>query len=318
MGKKGVFKKPARKLTRVACLPDWARTCGISVEEWEDGTKPQRQQWRRNFQYVPAAGSPEASGDDSPSDTCDGGEVIGMEHKVFYQQYSICGLDLSVAREALLLHRWEDAHCLRKLMEILEAGHGNMTLKTFFMSELNLGRLYLEWPTLLHANKEFRACLLYPQSEQWTDLDMTNAHCYICLYLSGLVGLRLPALLDYIDQKKIYREVLTEQGVCDRDAKQLWLSLLNSGTVGGWRHKVRQAAPGLKVSFDGAGLGTHLKELRKEIVSLRSRIFETRPWAKIFQDMEAQNIKDTRHQRGINPWLAKPLVRSCVFAIHNG
>ena len=296
--KPGVRKKPAARVpTRMPSLPEWAGANGISAQRWSEASRQQKERWRYKFLYEAAAG---VASDSGSEESAAAAEVIPL-HGPAYREYCISGLDLSVAQEALSLHRWEDDHCLRRLLDILEKGKGSMTFMTFFSSMLDRGRLFSAWPTPLHANKEFRACLLYPQAEQWTDLDMTNAHCYICLYLAGVVGLTLPALVDYIDRKSHWRAMLTKQGVNDRDAKQLWLSLLNSGTVAGWRHKLRRAAPGMQVNLSAEGLGTHLTELRTEIVELRSLVLETEPWTRICKDMAAENKSNSRHRKKEEP-----------------
>ena len=104
MGKKGVIKKPARKPTRVPCVPDWAVSHGITAAQWEQADRNQRERWRCSFLYV--YGSEGSGGEEGPR----------PEHGPDFREYSICDLDLSVAREAVVLHRWEDGHCLEKLM----------------------------------------------------------------------------------------------------------------------------------------------------------------------------------------------------------
>ena len=299
MGKKPVLKKPARQPTRVPCLPPWASVQGISAEAWQEADRQQKERWRWQYLYEDDSGESDDEAESRPL------------HGPNYREYRISGLDLSVASDALNLHKWKDEHCLRKVIDLLEQGGGGMTFMTFFSRVVNRGRLYLEWPTPLHVNKEFRACLLYPTREHWTDLDMTNAHCYICLYLAVLVGLTMPALLDYIAQRRTYRNILTRQGVSDAGAKQLWLSLLNSGTVAGWKHKQRQSEGGVCVDLKCDNLDSHLKSLREEIVRLRTQVLDVEPWSSICRDMEAENSRDTRHRKK-----AEPLRRSiwnCVL-----
>ena len=120
MGKKAVIKKPARKPTRVPCLPTWALENGISVQTWVQADRQQKERWRCQFLYDSDS---EVFADDTESRP-----QLGPN----YREYSISGLDLSVARDALALHKWEDDHCLRKVMDILEKGCGCMTFMTFF------------------------------------------------------------------------------------------------------------------------------------------------------------------------------------------
>ena len=173
-------------------------------------------------------------------------------------------------------------------MEILEEGSGHVIMKTYFQRVEGRGRLFLEWPALLHVNKSFRACVLYPQRSLFSDLDMTNAHSHICQYLSEKQHMVLGGLLEYLENKSSMRKEFTYQGLKDEDVKKLWLSMLNSGSLRGWLFRLRSEYPGLKINVS-ANMRAHCKRLETEIRELRERVLEQPEWKPILDDSIVRN-----------------------------
>ena len=141
--RKNVQKKPAaRQPTRVPVLPEWAGAHGITESSWGEASRQQKERWRSEFLYVPRGqvldqGVSEDSGSEESGEEAE----VTAEHGPNYREYSITGLDLRVAQDALRFHRWEDDHCVRRLLDILELGKGCMTFMTFFSFVVDRGRL---------------------------------------------------------------------------------------------------------------------------------------------------------------------------------
>lgn len=264
-----------KRPTRSAVLPDWARTADISCQEWVGATLEQRQRWRRHYM-----GADSDIGEDGSDD--DGHVVSGS--RVYFGEYVFEDLDLSLAQEAQGLHDWDDAHCVQQLMLLLTEGRGRLRFRGYFAKSLHVGRLYLEWPTLLHVNKEFRALLLYRQAAMYSDLDMSNAHSNICQYLAQGVGVEIPALLEYIENRHALRKMLTDQSVKDGEAKKLWLSILNSGTLRGWLFVLKKKMPHLEVKIPMA-LKKHCLALQEQVLVVRTLMLQKSPWKEMHQDI---------------------------------
>ena len=204
-----------------------------------------------------------------------------------FKTYKIEGLDLSAAKLAQDLHPWTDQCTVNALMQKLSENGGGMTFEAYHSHSRLHGRLLVQWPTLLHVNRAFRACILWPQSAAFTDLDMKSAHNHICQYLAQGKGLVLTELPKYLqpDAKARFEAELTSQGLSRRDAKQLWLSLLNNGTVQGWRHGLMKTyGGGLKVGMS-AELREHLKQFRSEVMIVREQVLGELKWARRYDDL---------------------------------
>ena len=208
--------------------------------------------------------------------------------KVFYKSYTIPSLDLSLARRAASLHDWPDAWTVKHLMTSLEQGDGTLNFKTFHHHKANHGRLWSEWPTPLHVNCAFRACLLLPQREWWTDLDMVSAHNNICQYLAKTVGLTMCQLPEYLQSKADKHRHLLDLGIPKREVKQLWLSLLNMGTVSGWKRALRKQGLVGGVLQLPQVLQEHLKVFRTEVASVRAAILRIQPWTRVLEHTRAR------------------------------
>ena len=267
---------------------------GITAEQWSEASPQQLQLWRYSHRFAQAV---PASGDDEDvPDLVEADDLhipVAPDDRIYAKEYCIADLDLSLARLAQDLHAWEDQYCVDKLMSTLEAGQGTLSFKTYFAHVLLRGRLYLVWPALLHVNKAFRAVLLYPQADCYTDLDMSNAHSNICQYLAMICGLMVPALLAYVRDRYTLRKVLTDQGVKDADAKRLWLSLLNSGSLRGWLFRLRLDSPHLAVRIPLL-FKKHCAALQEQVRALRSRILQMQPWSGFLSDMVSRNLQSRR------------------------
>ena len=293
--------KQSKQRTRSRSIPPWALESGITDHEWCKATAKQLNKWKyrhRTSQAEPESGEDEDDAEDLRT-------PIAVEERIFGREYSIKDLDLTWARQAQRLHVWEDQYCVDMLMSALEAGQGTLTFLTYFAHALNRGRLYLAWPTLLHVNKTFRAVLLYPQADCYSDLDMSNAHSNICQYLAVSCGLLVPALLAYIRDRHTLRKVLTEQGVNDEDSKRLWLSLLNSGSLKGWLFRLRQKAPHLAIKIP-EHFKDHCAALQDQVGAVRSCILQKDPWCVFLTAMVARNAhskkKKSKEQLRSGAW----------------
>ena len=207
---------------------------------------------------------------------------------MYQQEFNIDGLDLTLAREAQHLHDWKDMPCVDQLIQVLEESAGHVIMKTYFRRVEGRGRLFLEWPSLLHVNKAFRACVLYPQRSLFSDLDMSNAHSHICQYFSEKQQMVLSGLLEYLENKASMRKEFTDQGLKDDFAKKLWLSMLNSGSLRGWLFRLRSEYPGFKLVVS-ANMKAHCKRLETEIRELRERVLELPEWKPMLDDMVERN-----------------------------
>lgn len=210
------------------------------------------------------------------------GPKLPLTQRFQFRSYKISGLDLAMARTAAQMHPWPDAYTVVALMKKLEENDGCLTVQTYHNRGHLLGRLLLQWPTLLHVNRAFRACILYPQRALYSDVDMSASHNHICQYVAQTHGLRLHSLPGYLASKDAKHLELTQQGLTKRDAKQLWLSLLNSGSVKGWRIGLVQKYGGHCVILSKE-LVAHLKAFRGEIAELRAIALSKEPWASRLQ-----------------------------------
>ena len=204
-----------------------------------------------------------------------------------FKTYVIEGLDLSAAKFAQELHPWNDQCTVDAIMKKLSENGGGMTFEAYHNHGRLHGRLLAQWPTLLHVNRSFRACILWPQRDAFTDLDMKSSHNHICQYLAQGKGLALAELRKYLQPgaKARFEAELTSQGLSKRGAKQLWLSLLNSGTVRGWLHGLLKTyGGGLKVGMS-AELREHLEQFRSEVMLAREQVLSESKWAQRFNDL---------------------------------
>ena len=167
-------------------------------------------------------------------------------------------------------------------MDLLESGGGSMSFDTFHHHGESVGRLWSAWPTPLHVNRSFRACLFYPQKECWTDLDMESAHNHIAQHLALTVGVSVHELQAYLSTRDAKHRPLLEQGVQKREVKQLWLSLLNLGSVAGWKRQLREkyGCPDVRVPDD---LNQHLSAFKREIKNLVTEVLKRPPWDRAYE-----------------------------------
>ena len=97
-----------------------------------------------------------------------------------------------------------------------------------------------------------------------------------------MVLVELPKYLEPSYKSRFEMELM-DQGLSRRDTKQLWLSLLNSGSIHGWRHGLLKTyGGGLKISMSEA-LRSHLKKFREEVMCVRQRVLEDERWALRYQ-----------------------------------
>ena len=158
-----------------------------------------------------------------------------LVNRFAFRTYKISGLDIVLAETAADLHQWPDMYTVKKLLEILRESGGSMDVRTYHNHAEGFARLYMQWPTLLHVNRSVRAAILWPQREKYTDVDMKSAHNCICQYYGMKAGIPMTSLLAYLANKAHKHSELIDQGLDENVVKQLWISLLNSGTVNGWR-----------------------------------------------------------------------------------
>ena len=71
-----------------------------------------------------------------------------------------------------------------------------------------------------------------------TDLDMKASHNHIALHLARTVGVSLQAVPAYLLHRQTWHDYLLDQEVDEKDVKQLWVSLLNGGTLAGLRRNL--------------------------------------------------------------------------------
>ena len=217
----------------------------------------------------------------APTGSSGGGRKLPLGRYVF-KQYKISGLDLAMARRAQELHQWPDQCCVDALMRRLEAGSGGMQFSTHFHRQLYMGRLWSDWPTPLHVNRGFRAALFWPQKDQYTDLDMTSSHNHIAVYLGRGVGQATHGILAYLQARATWHEYLLQLGIAKREVKQLWVSLLNGGTLRGWQRNLQKqfGIPRVKIP---AALHEHLLLFKRDAVALRSRLLLEERWKRIHE-----------------------------------
>lgn len=201
--------------------------------------------------------------------------------KFQHKTYKLAGLDLRMARMAAELHKWPDHGTVVSLIKVLEEGGGGMDVHTHHFRKSLLGRLWLTYPAPLHVNRQFRATLFWPQKELYTDVDMHAAHNHIAIYLAGTRDRRVTAIPDYVEHREDKHAELAGQGVESQQVKQLWVSLLNAGTLAGWKRKVLQTGGRSDISINSA-LRKHLQEFRKEAVSLRNSLLHTPEWKHVY------------------------------------
>lgn len=192
--------------------------------------------------------------------------------------YRIEHLDLSLAQLAMDLSTWPDQYTVSSLMRLLVEQKGCLQIKAYHLHSNLEGRLLSEWPTLLHVNRSFRACLLYPQRDRYMDLDMQSSHNHIAQYYAVYLGIIPAELLVYLRSKTKKHAELLAQGLEKRDVKQLWLSLLNSGGLSGWLHGLTQKYGGHRVTLSN-DLREHLKRFKAEVLSIRSALLAQEEWA---------------------------------------
>ena len=310
MGKQPLVKKPAarhvtskkpaaRKVTRIPQLPDWAKNEEISERQWRESTRQQKERWRYAHLYTTQ------DNEDSDAELDDPCAL-----RVYQRSYTLPSLDLSLARECRHLQKWPDQHCVDALMSALEATGGALSFRTYFSNTLDRGRLLVEWPTPLHVNKEFRACILFLQAACFTDLDMSNAHLFICRSFSFLTKIPLMELQVYIRDRYILRGLLTAQGLEDDVAKRLWLSILNGGTLRGWLFRCKQEFPGLAISIP-VNLRKHCMKLEAEIKVLRDHVLGLGTWSVLVGDLERANARKSKNRR--KPEQMKRSAWNCIL-----
>ena len=204
--------------------------------------------------------------------------------KYVFRRYQISGLDLTWARRAQELHQWPDQCCVDALMRRLEEGSGSMQFSTHFHRELYMGRLWSEWPTPLHVNRGFRAALFWPLRAQYKDVDMTGAHNHIAVYLGQTVGMSARGIAAYLGARSTWHGYLLEQGIGKAEVKQLWVSLLNGGTVAGWKRKLKTSF-GLRAVDVPELLREHLALFRRDARALRGRLLGEGRWQRIHEQV---------------------------------
>ena len=216
--------------------------------------------------------------DETNSKHCKSQKVNKFFLKFSYRQYKNSDLDLSWARVAAAKHKWLDQWCVDALLYKLEAGDGSMTFNTFHNRGINFGRLWHEWPTLLHVNKMFRAALLHPQRHLYTDIGMTGTHVHIANFLAKSVGLTFDSGLDYLSTRDLKHQPLLDQSIDKTHVKQLWLSYSNMGKLAGWQRELRRKASNQTAEI-AIELKKRLSTISKEVGVIAQKVLMHEPWA---------------------------------------
>ena len=186
----------------------------------------------------------------------------------------------------LLTKRKSQLTVLKSMMSEIVDGKIQTTYHRCFM---NTGRRYANGPSLQKCSRVVRST----SARYYYDVDMRNAHPAIVAHLVGsstpmFQGESFPSLIRYGTAEKEEREaILREVAVtwqCTRNqAKQLFVSLINAGTVAGWqgKNKILVVEPVLWPTFvhtysTEAGKLIHLMaEEKPDIVKLSRDCIQT-------------------------------------------
>ena len=186
----------------------------------------------------------------------------------------------------LLTKRKSQLTVLKSMMSENVDGKIQTTYHRCFM---NTGRRYANGPSLQKCSRNARST----SARYYYDVDMRNAHPAIVAHLVGsstpmFQGESFPSLIRYGTAEKEEREaILREVAVtwqCTRKkAKQLFVSLINAGTVAGWqgKNKILVVEPVLWPTFvhtysTEAGKLIHLMaEEKPDIVKLSRDCIQT-------------------------------------------
>jgi hypothetical protein len=134
----------------------------------------------------------------------------------------------------LLTKRKSQLTNLRNMMSEIVDGKIQTTYHRCFM---NTGRRYANGPSLQKCSGVVRSS----SARYYHDVDMRNAHPAIVAYIVGGRGDQaFPSLIHYGTAEKAKREEILREVTCvwqctRKQAKQLFVSVLNCGTVMGWQ-----------------------------------------------------------------------------------
>ena len=141
---------------------------------------------------------------------------------------------------------------------------------------------YSDWPSCLYMDGLLRQLIFMAEPPgSRSDIDLDFCHGVVAVRKCETHGLCCDALKDeMLHRKKYTQEVLgLNRGLTKRQLKQLPTSILNGGTIEGWKHSMVKDSG---ILFDRMQLPkayhAHCTAMMKEVRTLRDRELGVAPW----------------------------------------